>query len=401
MSTLIEPFTIEVPQARLDDLQERLALTRWPGRETVADTSQGPQLAKIQALCDYWQDGYDWRRCEAELNALGQFRTTIDGLAIHFMHVRSAEPDAMPLLMSHGWPGSILEFRHVVDRLTDPVAHGGQASDAFHLVIPSMPGFGFSDQPEATGWGISRIADAWIELMDRLGYETWGAQGGDWGSAVTEAIGRKAPAGCAALHFNLPLVFPTGEEIADADADEQAMIASAQHYQDVLSAYSQQQSTRPQAVGFALSDSPAGQAAWIYSLFQDVSDSSEGDPEAVFGMDAMLDDIMLYWLPNAAASSARIYWEAAREQMAGPPPAGPNPTPAGFSIFPAEPVRASRRWIERRYETVLHFNQLDRGGHFAALEQPVAFAEEIRTTFRSSRTARRSEAEKVGVGDGS
>jgi pimeloyl-ACP methyl ester carboxylesterase len=385
MNAVIEPFTIHVAQAELDDLHDRLARTRWPDRETVDDTGQGPPLAKLQALCDHWRDGYDWRRCEALLDELGQFRTTIDGLGIHFLHVRSQEPDALPLLMSHGWPGSVLEFRHVVGRLTDPVAHGGDARDAFHLVIPSMPGFGFSDKPAGTGWGVGRIADAWIELMSRLGYERWAAQGGDWGSAVTEAIGRKAPAGCVGLHFNLPLVFPSPEELADATPDEKAMLDGARHYEDVLSAYAKLQATRPQTAGYVLSDSPAALAAWIYAMFQDVSDSDVGDPETVFGMDEMLDDIMLYWLPNTAASSARIYWEAARENASGPPPSGPNPTPAGFSIFPKEAYRASRRWIEKRYATVLHYNELDRGGHFAAMEQPAAFADELRATFRSSR----------------
>ena len=384
MSLTIEPFTLDVPQAQLDDLTDRLARTRWPERETVGDTSQGPPLPKLEALVEHWRDGYDWRRCEALLNGLGQFRTTIDGLGIHFLHVRSAEPDALPLLMNHGWPGSVLEFRDVIGPLTDPVAHGRKEADAFHLVIPSMPGFGFSDKPDATGWGISRIADAWIELMDRLGYERWAAQGGDWGSAVTEAIGRKAPAGCVGLHFNLPLVFATPDEVADATAEEQAMLESAQHYQDVLSGYAKEMATRPQTVGYGLSDSPAGLAAWIYQLFQDVSDTDH-DPETVLGLDAMLDDIMMYWLPNAAASSARLYWEAAQEAASAPFPSGPSPTPAGFSVFPKEPVRASRRWVEQRYETVLHYNELDAGGHFAAMEQPAALADEIRTTFRTLR----------------
>lgn len=261
----IEPFVIRVPEADLDDLRERLARTRWPERETVGDTSQGPPLAKLEALLAYWSDGYDWRRCEALLNGLGQYRTAIDGLGIHFLHIRSAEPDALPLLLTHGWPGSILEFRDVIGRLTDPVGHGGDASDAFHLVIPSLPGFGFSDKPETTGCGVSRIADAWIELMDRLGYDTWGAQGGDWGSAVTEVIGRKAPAGLVGLHFNLPLVFPTADEVAQATPQEQAMIDSGRHYEDELSAYAKQQATGPQTIGYGLSDSPAGLAAWIYA----------------------------------------------------------------------------------------------------------------------------------------
>ncbi|CAA9552901.1 MAG: Epoxide hydrolase [uncultured Thermomicrobiales bacterium] len=384
MSETIQPFHLSVPEAELAALRARLAGTRWPDRETVPDASQGPPLATIQALCAYWQDGYDWRRCEAVLNGFGQFRTTIDGLGIHFLHVRSPEADALPLLMTHGWPGSVLEFRHVIGRLTDPVAHGGSAGDAFHLVIPSLPGFGFSDRPAETGWGVARVADAWIELMGRLGYERWGAQGGDWGSAVTEAIGRKAPAGCVGLHFNFPQAFPTPQEMADATPQEQAMIASAMHYQEMLSGYSKEQSTRPQTIGYALSDSPVGLAAWIYTLFQDVSDT-DGRPEATLGMDAILDDVMLYWLPNTAASSARLYWEAAQAGAGGQSPGGPNPTPAGFSVFPGEMIRASRRWLEKRYTTILHFNELERGGHFAAMEQPVVFADEVRSTFRSVR----------------
>ena len=384
MTDIIEPFRLDVPEAQLRDLQDRLARTRWPERETVADTGQGPPLAKVRAFCDHWEHGYDWRRCEALLNGIGGFRTTLDGLGIHFLHIRSPEPDALPLLMTHGWPGSVLEFRDAAARLTDPVAHGGEARDAFHLVIPSLPGFGFSDKPTETGWGVSRIADAWIVLMGRLGYERWGAQGGDWGSAVTEAVGRKAPPGCVGLHFNFPQVYPTPEEMAEATPQEGAMLDSARHYGEVLSGYAKEQATRPQTIGYALSDSPAGLAAWIYAMFQDLSDC-DGDPEAVFGMDAMLDHVMLYWLPNAAASSARLYWEAAREGASGPPPSGPNPMPAGFSIFPKEAIRSSRRWLEKRYTRILHFNELDRGGHFAAMEQPGAFTDEVRATFQSVR----------------
>jgi epoxide hydrolase len=248
-------------------------------------------------------------------------------------------------------------------------------------VIPSMPGFGFSDKPTATGWGVSRIADAWIELMDRLGHREWGAHGGDWGSAVVEAISRKTPEGLLGIHVNLPLVFPTAQEIEEATPDEQRMLGKAQHYQSVLDGYAKEQATRPQSIGYSLADSPVGLAAWIYTLFQDVTDS-DGDPEAVVPRDEILDDIMMYWLPNAGPSSARLYWEARQEQRGAPEQ---NPTPAGFSIFPGEAVQASRRWIEKRYAHVLHYRQLDRGGHFAALEQPAVLAEEIRTTFRSPR----------------
>jgi len=247
-----------------------------------------------------------------------------------------------------------------------------------------MPGFGFSEMPTSTGWGLSRIADAWITLMDRLGYQRWAAQGGDWGSSVVETISRKAPAGLVALHVNLPLVFPTPEEIARATPEEEAMVASARRYTDVLSGYAKEQETRPQTIGYALTDSPVALAAWIYTLFQDVSD---GDPATVTGFDAILDDVMLYWLPGTGASSARLYWEAARERTSAPPPSGPNPTPAGFSIFPGEAVRASRRWIDERYSHVLHFNELDHGGHFAALERPTEFVDELRATFRTTRAA--------------
>lgn len=384
MTDTIESFHLAVPEDQLEDLRDRLARTRWPERETVEDTSQGAPLAKVQALCAYWQDGYDWRRAETLLNGLGQYRTTLDGLGVHFLHVRSPQPDALPLLMAHGWPGSVLEFRDMIGPLSDPAAHGGDPRDAFHLVIPSMPGFGFTDKPTAPGWGVSRTADAWIALMARLGYDRWAVHGGDWGSAVTEAVSRKAPAGLVGMHVNLPLVFPTPEEVADATPQEQAMIASAGHYQAVQSAYAQLQATRPQTIGYALADSPAGLAAWIYTLFQDVTDSG-GNPETVLSHDQMLDDIMLYWLPNTAASSARLYWEAGREQASQPPPSSRNPTPAGFSVFPGEAVRASRRWIQRRYANVLHCAELQRGGHFAAMEQPAALTAEIRTTFRAVR----------------
>ena len=383
MSTQIEPFQLSVPEEQLTDLRERLATTRWPDRETVLDTSQGPMLAKIQALCDYWRDGYDWRRAEKMLNDAGQFRTRIDGLGIHFVHVRSPEPDALPLLMTHGWPGSILEFSKVIGPLTDPAAHGGDPRTAFHLVLPSLPGFGFSDHPTETGWDFSRIADAWITLMDRLGYRNWGAQGGDFGSAVTQTIAAKAPPGLIGMHLNFPMVQPTPAEIADATAHEQAMLDSAGNYFRNLSGYSAMQSTRPQTVGYSLSDSPSGLAAWMYSLFQDVC-GTPGDAESSFTQDEMLDDITLYWLSNTGASSARIYWEMMHSPR---PPQSPDPitVPAGFSIFPHEQIRASRRWLEPRYRNIVHFNELPRGGHFAALEQPELFTAELRTSFATLR----------------
>ncbi|WP_250008264.1 epoxide hydrolase family protein [Actinoplanes sp. M2I2] len=382
---LVEPFPIAVPADALHDLRRRLTDTRWPDRETVPDAAQGPQLDRIRALCDHWATGYDWRRAERDLNSFGSSRTVVDGIDIHFLHVRSAEPGAVPLLLCHGWPGSVLEFRHLIGPLTDPVAHGGRAEDAFHVVIPSMPGFGFSGKPTGTGWTISRVADAWITLMGRLGYDGWFAQGGDWGAAVVEQIARKAPGLCRGVHFNLPLVFPTPQEMGEATPEEQRMMARAQHYSSELDGYAREQATRPQTIGYALADSPAGLAAWIYTLFQDVTDN-DGDPEKVVGRDEILDDIMLYWLPNAAASAARLYWEERRGGALGAGPSEPNPVPAGFSIFPGEAVQASRRWIERRYATVLHYAQLERGGHFAALEQPAVLTDQIRTTFRSVRS---------------
>lgn len=383
---MIKPFHVNVPQAELDDLMLRLDRTRWPDAETVADNSQGPQLAKLKVLVDHWRTNYDWRRCEALLNGLGQHRTEIDGLGIHFLHVRSPEPNAMPLLMTHGWPGSVLEFRNVIGPLADPVAHGGDARDAFHLVIPTLPGFGFSDRPSKPGWHVARIADAWIELMHRLGYARWAAQGGDWGAAVTTTLGYKAPAGLAGIHLNMVLFQPTEQERREATPEERAMLASAERYDAVYAGYSKLQSARPQSVGFALADSPVGLAAWIYALFQDVSDSG-GNPESVFSLDDMLDDIMLYWLPNAGASSARLYWEAMQAMRSGGMPSVPMKTPAGISMFCGEQVRLSRRWAERRFEHLVHFNELERGGHFAAMEQPKRFIDELRKTFKSLRAA--------------
>lgn len=380
----IEPFVLDVSEAVLADLRDRLARTRWPDAETVTDTSQGPPLAKLRALVDRWRDGYDWRRCEAMLNGWGQHRTEIDGLGIHFLHIRSPEPDALPLLMTHGWPGSVLEFRDVIAPLTDPVANGGEAKDAFHLVIPSLPGFGFSDKPTETGWNVGRTADAWTTLMERLGYDRWAAQGGDWGAAVTTALGWKAPAGLIGIHLNLVMFQPSEAERADATPAEQAMLDAAERYDQQYSAYYKLQNTRPQSVGFGLADSPVGLAAWIYALFQDVSDS-RGDPESVFSIDAIIDDIMLYWLPNTGASSARLYWEGMQEMMKSGMPSAPMPTPTGISMFPGEQIRLSRRWAERRFANLIHFNELKNGGHFAALEQPEAFVDELRATFSAKR----------------
>lgn len=374
-------WPISVPETELSELRRRLLAARWPEEQTAGD--QGPALGQVRALCDHWAKGYDWRRCEADLNALGSARATVDGIGVHLLHVRSRESDAVPLLLCHGWPGSVLEFRRLIGPLTDPLAHGGSREDAFHVVVPSMPGFGFSDKPTQAGWNVPRIADAWTELMGDLGYDRFYAHGGDWGAAVIDQIGRRSGGRCVGLHFNLPLVFPDADEVRDADDAEQHMITRAMHYNTKLDGYAKEQATRPQTIGYSLAETPVGLAAWIYTLLQDVSDN-DGDPTTAINRDEILDDIMLYWLPNAGASSARLYWEQAQLEATGGGAQPRNPTPAGFSVFPAEAVQASRRWLERRYD-LLHYEQLDRGGHFAALEQPQVLVEQIRATFRSIR----------------
>ncbi|KUF37556.1 epoxide hydrolase family protein [Xanthomonas phaseoli] len=384
MTDGITPFQINIAQAELDDLDQRLGQTRWPGPETVSDQSQGPQSARIRRLVERWRTGYDWRATERLLNGWNSSRTAIDGLDIHFLHVRSPEPGALPLLLTHGWPGSILEFRDVIGPLSHPVAHGGKASDAFHLVIPSLPGFGFSGKPTARGWGVGRTAAAWVELMRRLGYgQRWTAQGGDWGSAITTALGFMQPPGLLGIHLNMVMFDPSAEEIANATPAEQRMLDDAKRYQNEFAGYMRLQSTRPQSVAFSLADSPAGIAAWVYALFQDVS-QSDGEPENVIALDHLIDDIMLYWLPNAGPSSVRFYWEAAHEAGTAMP-TQPMPTPTGISMFPGEQVRISRRWAERRFADLRFFAQAQRGGHFAAMENPPAFVDHLRETFRSLR----------------
>ncbi len=379
MSDAIRPFTLEIPQAELDDLQRRLGATRWPEKEAVPDWTQGSPLAKVQSLVAHWRNGYDWRRAEARLNALGQFKTEIDGLDIHFLHVRSKHPNALPLLITHGWPGSVMEFMKVIGPLTDPEAHGGKAEDAFHVIAPSLPGFGFSGKPAEKGWGIPKIAMAWITLMQRLGYDRWVAQGGDWGSAVTTTIGVINPLQCAAIHVNMPLIYPGPEDMADMTEKEQSAVKALQYYQEWDSGYSKQQSTRPQTVGYGLVDSPVGQAAWIYEKMWAWTDN-KGAPEDVLSMDEMLDNIMLYWLPGTAASSARLYWESF-----GSFGSVPLACPVGVSIYPKEIFRASRRWAEKHMSNIIHWNELDRGGHFAAWEQPELYVNEIRTCFAKVR----------------
>ena len=381
MSTAIRPFTFDVAAVELDDLHARLGHTRWPERETSTDWSQGIPLAYTQEVCAYWRERYDWRRCEAQLNAYPQFITTLDGLDIQFMHVRSPHPQAVPLIMTHGWPGSIIEFLKVVGPLTDPPAHGGEARDAFHLVCPTLPGFGFSGKPTASGWTLERIGRAWGTLMARLGYDRYYAQGGDWGAAVTMNIGMTETVHCAGIHSNMPLVDVTPEMLKETTAFEQSALAGFQHYWDWDSGYSKEQSTRPQTLGYALVDSPVGQLAWILEKFWAWTDS-DGHPENVLTRDELLDNVMMYWLPAAAASSARMYWENFSVLTQ---PKAPIHLPTGISIFPKEIFRMSRRWAETRFTQLTYYNALDKGGHFPAFEQPRAFVDEVRAAFRTMR----------------
>jgi pimeloyl-ACP methyl ester carboxylesterase len=372
----IRPFRLEVPEADLDDLSERLRRTRWPEAETVDDWSQGLPLAYARELCGYWADGYDWRATEARLNGLAQFRTEIDGLGIHFLHVRSPHDGALPLVLTHGWPGSVVEFLDVIGPLTDPPAHGGDAADAFHVVCPSLPGYGFSDKPAHTGWGTERIARAWAELMRRLGYDRYGAQGGDWGAMVTSDLGRVDLDHLVGIHLNMPVAGPAAAAGASAPTDEElAALASYDEHRRWGTGYSKQQSTRPQTLGYGLVDSPAGQCAWIVEKFWAWTDC-HGHPENALSRDQLLDNVMLYWLPGTAASSARLYWESFRN-----PRLDPVGIPTGCSIFAKEILRSPRAWVEARYTDLRYWNTLDKGGHFAAFEQPERFTTELRNFF--------------------
>jgi pimeloyl-ACP methyl ester carboxylesterase len=375
--TDIRAFKIDIPQSSLADLKARLAMTRFPEKETPTDWSQGVPLAYMREIRDYWANAYDWRRAEARINAFPQYQTTIDGLDIHFIHVRSPSPHARPLVLTHGWPGSILEFLKVIGPLTDPAAHGGDAADAFHVVCPALPGYGFSGKPTTTGWGVEKIADTWATLMARLGYESYFAQGGDWGSAVTTAIGIRDTAHCKGIHVNMVSARP--DPLDNLSELEQRGLAGMKHYQDWDSGYSKQQSTRPQTLGYGLVDSPIGQAAWILEKFWAWTDCN-GHPENALTRDEMLDNIMLYWLTGSAASSARLYWESF-----GVFSAGEVQTPTGCSIFPKEIFVCSKRWAGNRYKNIVYWNELDKGGHFAAFEQPELFVQELRNCFRLMR----------------
>ena len=379
MSDLIEDFHLEVPEAALRDLKDRLSQTRWPERETVNDLSQGARLADVKALCDYWRDHYDWRRCEARLNALGQFRTNIDGLGIHFLHVRSPEPDALPMILTHGWPGSIVEFIKAIGPLTDPAAHGGGPRQAFHVIVPSLPGYGYSDRPAEPGWSVERTARAWVVLMKRLGYNRFVAQGGDWGSAVTTTMGKIRPPELMAIHLNFVIAFPLPEDLEHSSDREKLALADMQRFTDTGRGYSALQSTRPQTIGYALTDSPAGQAAWILEKLIEWSGNG-GDIRDVLSYDDILDNIMLYWLPATAASSARLYWESFADFAIDP-----LDLPVACSVFAQEIVRPSRAWAERKYSNLIYWGEPEQGGHFAAFEQPVIFVDEMRKAFSSLR----------------
>ena len=394
----IRPFTVNIPQAEIDDLRRRIAATRWPDKETVADQSQGVQLAKLKPLVEYWGSGYDWRKTEARLNALPQFMTEIDGIEIHFIHVRSKHPNALPLIITHGWPGSVFEMVKSIGPLTDPTAHGGRAEDAFDVVIPSMPGFGFSGKPTETGWGTDRIARTWAELMKRLGYTRYVAQGGDWGSPVSQAMARLAPAGLLGIHVNLPAVVPPeiAAILATGGAAPAGLTEPERAAFDALSAgaksgsrsYAAMMGSKPQTIGYAVTDSPVGLAAWMLGhpgFSHWTYDAS--DPEK--SPDEVLDDITLYWLTNTAASAGRIYWEYGGGKSVTFSAIEKTSTiklPVAVTVFPNEGFRAPETWARRAYPNLSYFHAVEKGGHFAAWEQPELYSAELCAAFRPLRS---------------
>ncbi len=375
----IREFRVEIGDDALADLKRRLDATRWPDAETPDDWSQGIPLAYMQEICAYWANEYDWRATEERLNRWPQFKTEIEGLDIHFLHARSKHEEALPLIMTHGWPGSVVEFLKVIEPLTDPTAHGGKEGDAFHIVCPSLPGYGFSGKPASTGWGVEQIATAWDTLMTRLGYKQYVAQGGDWGAAITTNIGAQNLGHCIGIHVNMPSARPSKEALANQTERDKAALAGAKHYQDWDSGYSKQQSTRPQTLGYGLVDSPIGQAAWILEKFWSWTDC-QGHPENALTRDELLDNVMIYWLTASGASSGRLYWESF-----GRGGGGVVDLPTGCSIFPKEIVPMPRSWAEGAYPNIVYWNELDRGGHFAAFEQPELFVNELRNCFRLMR----------------
>ena len=371
---MAEPFQVRVTDAEIAELRDRLSRTRWPDPETVDDWSQGVPLDYLRELCREWAEDYDFGFAE-RVNAFPQFKTTLDGLGVHFLHVRSAEPDALPLVITHGWPGSVLEFLDVIGPLTDPRAHGGDAADAFHVVVPSLPGFGWSDKPPRTGWSLARIATAWNELMLSLGYERYGAQGGDWGSGVTNALAAVAPERLAGVHVNLATVPMFDASLGEYTPEETEALEEITKFRETGMGYSTQQATRPQTLGYGLTDSPAGQAAWIVEKFHAWTDN-KGLPEDALSRQQILDAISVYWFTASATSSARTYWENNLRDTAK------VSVPAGVSIFPREIIRPSRRQVELRYSDLRWYEQPPHGGHFAACEQPEAFVEQLRGFFR-------------------
>ena len=391
----IRPFQVHIPQEAIDDLRQRIAATRWPDQETVADQSQGVQLATMRDLVRYWGTEYDWRRAEAKLNNLPQFITNIDGLDIHFIHVRSKNPNALPLIITHGWPGSVVEQLKVIGPLTDPTAYGEQPEDAFDLVIPSIPGYGFSGKPTGTGWDPDHIARAWAELMQRLGYTRYVAQGGDWGSPISSAMARLAPAGLLGIHINLPATIPpdiapvlaSGEPApAELSEKERAAFDSLEMFNKKDRAYAIMMGTRPQTVGYGLTDSPTGLAAWMLGHPGFAQWTSNDDSEKFPTKDEVLDGITLYWLTNSAVSSARLYWENTASLLnATAQKTDEISLPVSITVFPGEIYRAPETWARRAYRNLIYFHEADKGGHFAAWEQPQLFSEEIRAAFRSLR----------------
>ena len=388
----IRPFHVDIPEEALEDLQRRIATARWPSRELVTDRSQGVQLTTLQALARHWATEHDWRKCEEKLNALPQFKTEIDGVDVHFIHVKSRHENALPLIITHGWPGSVIELLEVIGPLTDPTAHGGRAEDAFDLVLPSLPGYGFSAAPTEVGWEPGRVARAWAGLMHRLGYERYVAQGGDQGAAVTDTMGGQAPAGLLGIHLNLLRQGLGNISGFPADSEEErAAVAAVSTFRTTGFGYFLEQGTRPETIGYALLDSPLALAAWILdhdtdSYYKISRAFVEGKPSGNLTRDHILDNITTYWLTGTGASAARSYWEGAR---AGALAAGQAPPvvslPVGFTTFPGEIFRAPRSWVEKLYPNLIYFNEVQKGGHFAAWEEPELFSEEIRAAFRPLR----------------
>jgi pimeloyl-ACP methyl ester carboxylesterase len=392
ISTDIRPFHANVPDEQLDELRRRIAVTRWPSKELVADRSQGVQLEPMRELARYWAADYDWRKAEAKLNALPQFTTEIDGVDIHFIHVRSPHEDALPLIMTHGWPGSVIELLDTIGPLTDPTAHGGDAEDAFHLVLPSLPGYGFSGEPAEVGWYTGRVAEAWSELMHRLGYARYVAQGGDQGAAVTDDLAHQGPEGLVGVHMNLLRAALGNTEGLPADSEqERAALEAVGTFRTTGFGYFLEQSTRPQTIGYSLVDSPVALAAWMLdhdtdSYYKISRAFVDGQPFGNLTRDHILDNITLYWLTATGASAARSYWEGGRAAAlaAGKTP-GPVSIPVGFTTFPGEIFRAPRSWVEKLYPTLAYFNEAEKGGHFAAWEEPELFSAELRAAFTTVR----------------